>query len=71
MKLYERRKEVKISFDTFIVEPGIQFDNGRHNPDASLARIRNGKLKVFDCMFHVCIEGFHNEYYFSENLLTA
>jgi len=29
------------------------------------------KVNVFDCMFHICIEGFKNSYYFSEKLIDC
>ena len=29
------------------------------------------KVNVFDCMFHICIEGFRNDHYYSEKLIDC
>jgi hypothetical protein len=68
-ELYARRKEVKIPFDIYgsswnpIKLPGLL-------PMAPWDD-RKDKIRVFDCMFHVCIEGFKHSYYFSEKLIDC
>jgi hypothetical protein len=69
-ELYARRKEIKIPFDIY---------RGTWNQFEPMADTlpmppwpnNKWKVNVFDCMFHVCIEGFKNEYYYSEKLIDC
>lgn len=69
-ELYRRRKEIKIPFDIYrgtwnefaLTEDTIQMPPWPN---------KKWKVKVFDCMFHLCLEGFKNEYYFSEKLIDC
>jgi hypothetical protein len=69
-ELYERRKEVRIPFDIY---------RGTWNEFKPMADTfpmppwpnKKWKVKVFDCMFHVCLEGFKNSFYFSEKLIDC
>jgi len=69
-ELYERRKEVKIPFDIYR-GTWNQFEPSEDTLPMPPWPNKKWKVKVFDCMFHVCIEGFHNEYYFSEKLIDC
>jgi hypothetical protein len=69
-EIYARRKEIKIPFDIY---------RGTWNQFEPMADTlpmppwpnKKWKVKVFDCMFHLCLEGFRNEYYFSEKLIDC
>ena len=69
-EIYQRRKEIKIPFDIYrgtwnefaLTEDTIQMPPWPN---------KKWKVKVFDCMFHLCLEGFKNEYYFSEKLIDC
>lgn len=69
-ELYARRKEVKIPFDIYRgtwngFEPSEDTIQMPPWPN------KKWKVHVFDCMFHICIEGFRNEYYYSEKLIDC
>jgi hypothetical protein len=69
-ELYDRRKEIKIPFDIY---------RGTWNgfePSADTIQMppwpnKKWKVKVFDCMFHIVIEGFKNDHYYSEKLIDC
>lgn len=69
-QLYERRKEIRIPFDIY---------RGTWNQFEPMADTlpmppwpnKKWKVNVFDCMFHICIEGFKNSYYYSEKLIDC
>lgn len=69
-EIYLRRKEIKIPFDIY---------RGTWNgfaPSEDTIQMppwpnKKWKVKVFDVMFHLCLEGFKNEYYFSEKLIDC
>ena len=69
-RLYERRKEIKIPFDIYRgtwngfepTEDTIQMPPWPN---------KKWKVNVFDCMFHICIEGFRNDHYYSEKLIDC
>ncbi|MEN6568998.1 MAG: hypothetical protein ABFC18_03195 [Rikenellaceae bacterium] len=69
-ELYERRKEIKIPFDIYR-GTWNQFEPTEDTLPMPPWPNRKEKVMVFDCMFHVCIEGFKNEYYFSEKLIDC
>ena len=69
-ELYKRRKEIKIPFDIY---RGTW--NGFEPTEDTLPMPpwpnKKWKVTVFDCMFHLCLEGFKNSYYFSEKLIDC
>jgi hypothetical protein len=69
-ELYNRRKEIKIPFDIYA---GSWNQFGEKDDTIQMPPWPNKKEKVmvFDCMFHVCIEGFKNSYYYSEKLIDC
>ena len=69
-EIYRRRKEIKIPFDIYRGtwnEFAPKEDTIQMPPWPN----KKWKVKVFDCMFHLCLEGFKNEYYFSEKLIDC
>lgn len=69
-ELYARRKEVKIPFDIYR-GTWNQFGPIEDTLPMPPWPNRKEKIMVFDCMFHVCIEGFRNSYYYSEKLIDC
>lgn len=69
-ELYRRRKEIKIPFDIY---RGTW--NGFEPSEDTLPMPpwpnKKWKVKVFDCMFHLCLEGFKNDHYYSEKLIDC
>lgn len=70
LELYNRRKEIKIPFDIYRgtwngFEP--KEDTIQMPPWPN----KKWKVKVFDCMFHIVIEGFRNDHYYSEKLIDC
>lgn len=69
-ELYARRKEVKIPFDIYRGSWN-QFGPTEDTLPMPPWPNRKEKVMVFDCMFHICLEGFNNSYYFSEKLIDC
>jgi len=69
-ELYARRKEVKIPFDIYR-GTWNQFEPIKDTLPMPPWPNRKEKVMVFDRMFHVCIEGFHHDYYFSEKIIDC
>jgi len=69
-ELYARRKEIKIPFDIY-AGTWNAFGNKPDTLPMPPWPNRKEKVMVFDCMFHICIEGFKNEYYYSEKLIDC
>jgi len=69
-ELYNRRKEIKIPFDIY---RGTW--NGFEPSDDTIQMPpwpnKKWKVKVFDCMYHIVIEGFRNDHYYSEKLIDC
>ena len=69
-ELYARRKEVKIPFDIYR-GTWNQFGPTEDTLPMPPWPNRKEKVMVFDCMFHICIEGFKHDYYYSEKLIDC
>jgi len=69
-ELYARRKEVKIPFDIY-ASSWNAFGNKPDTLPMPPWPNRKAKVMVMDCMFHICIEGFHCNYYYSEKLIDC
>ena len=69
-ELYERRKEIKIPFDIYR-GTWNQFEPTADTIPMPPWPNKKWKVNVFDCMFHICIEGFKNSYYYSEKLIDC
>lgn len=69
-ELYERRKEIKIPFDIYR-GTWNQFEPTADTLPMPPWPNKKWKVNVFDCMFHICIEGFKNSYYYSEKLIDC
>lgn len=69
-ELYRRRKEIKIPFDIYR-GTWNQFQPIEDTLPMPSWPNRKEKVMVFDCMFHIVIEGFKNSYYFSEKLIDC
>ena len=67
-ELYKRRKEINIPFDIYAgtwTETFIGEDTILMPPWPN----RKEKVMVMDTMFHICIEGFKNEWHYSEKII--
>jgi len=69
-ELYARRKEIKIPFDIYR-GTWNQFEPTEDTLPMPPWPNRKEKIMVFDCMFHVCIEGFKHDHYYSEKLIDC
>lgn len=69
-ELYERRKEIKIPFDIY---RGTWNEFEPTEDTIQMPPWPNKKWKVhaFDCMYHIVIEGFKNDHYYSEKLIDC
>lgn len=70
LELYNRRKEIKIPFDIY---RGTWNGFEPTEDTIQMPPWPNKKWKVhaFDCMFHIVIEGFKNDHYYSEKLIDC
>jgi hypothetical protein len=69
-ELYRRRKEIKIPLDIYR-GTWNQFIPAEDTLPMPPWPNRKEKVMVFDCMFHLCLEGFKNSYYYSEKLVDC
>ena len=67
-ELYRRRKEIKIPFDIYAGTWTKTFE-GEDTILLPPWPNRKEKVMVMDCMFHICIEGFKNEWHYSEKII--
>ncbi len=69
-ELYRRRKEIKMPFDIYR-GTWNQFEPTEDTLPMPPWPNKKEKVMVFDCMFHVCIEGFKHDHYYSEKLIDC
>ena len=69
-EIYARRKEIRIPFDIY-ASTWNQFTGTTDTIPMPPWPDRKGKIIVFDCMFHICIEGHKKRDQYSEKLVDA
>ena len=69
-ELYERRKEIKIPFDIYR-GTWNEFEPSEDTIQMPPWPNKKWKVNAFDCMFHIVIEGFKNDHYYSEKLIDC
>jgi hypothetical protein len=70
LELYECREEIKIPFDIYRGTWNA-FDPIEDTIPMPPWPNKKWKVNVFDCMFHIVIEGFKNDHYYSEKLIDC
>jgi hypothetical protein len=70
LELYNRRKEIKIPFDIYR-GTWNEFEPIEDTIPMPPWPNKKWKVNVFDCMFHIVIEGFRNDHYYSEKLIDC
>jgi len=69
-EIYARRKEINIPFDIYR-GTWNQFEPTEDTLPMPPWPNKKEKVMVFDCMFHICIEGFKHDHYYSEKIIDC
>ena len=69
-ELYARRKEIKIPFDIYR-GTWNQFEPTEDTLPMPPWPNKKEKVMVFDCMFHICIEGLKHDHHYSEKIVDC
>ena len=67
-ELYKRRHEIKIPFD-FYLGYRTMWGEADYSNELTLTPDKGEKIRAFDCMFHIAIDSYRRNDFFSEKLV--